>query len=65
MTPATQQVTTMHAEAVAELSKVRADYPTLALASRLAARHGMRIEDAMMEEAKQRLRRAAWAKVTA
>lgn len=61
---AVQQVTKMHAEFVAMLQTVRAQYTTSQQAARLAARHGMSVEDAMAEEAKQRLRRNAWAKVT-
>ena len=62
---ATQQVSKMAAEFAVELKAVREQYSNLAQATRLAARHGMvSIEDAMAEEAKQRLRRNAWAKVT-
>ena len=62
---ATQQVSKMAAEFAVELKAVREQYSNLAQATRLAARHGMvSVEDAMAEEAKQRLRRNAWAKVT-
>ena len=61
---ATEILTKMHQDVQAELINVRRDYQTLALATQLARRHGLRIEDAMMQEAKQRCRRNSWAIVT-
>lgn len=58
---ATEKLTKMHAEFVAMLAVVRAEHPTLASAASLAAHYGVRVEDAFAEEAKQRLRRTAWA----
>lgn len=64
MTP-TQQLSEMYAQYVKELADVREQYHSLDLATRLMRRTGAdSIEDAFAAEAKQRLRRNAWAAVT-
>lgn len=53
------------AEIQAEILGVRRDYPTLDLAARLIARTGTgHFEDAVREEARQRVLRNRWAAVT-
>jgi hypothetical protein len=58
---ATEQITKMHAEVMAELKLVRAEHTSLQQGAALMAKHhSIRIEEAYAEEAKERLRRGAW-----